>query len=195
MEEVKQVLALFDSADKWNAFIEISNMREKLINELKDRLVIELKKITGNSLADSGWDFYADYSVIEIKPIYTSNIDIRIEWNSWNSSNMPWCRRAVCVWVDARSINSTNVFNLIKSEKERLPLQDYEENIQNHSWLPFIKQIPSKIFNVDDNITSVEECLYMAKDDAAQLAKNLWENIFKPFANKETAYLLSSFVR
>ena len=31
MEEVKKVLALFDSAEKWNAFIELSNMRNAMI--------------------------------------------------------------------------------------------------------------------------------------------------------------------
>lgn len=46
MEEVKHVLELFDSAEKWKAYIELSNMREGLLNELKSRL---LKKNTNNS--------------------------------------------------------------------------------------------------------------------------------------------------
>ena len=53
MEEIKNVMALFDSKDKWNAFIELSNMRTELVNELKDRLIIELKKIAESRLTDS----------------------------------------------------------------------------------------------------------------------------------------------
>ena len=34
MEEVNKVMTLFDSKDKWNAFIELSNMRTELVNEL-----------------------------------------------------------------------------------------------------------------------------------------------------------------
>ena len=43
MEEVKKVLALFDSAEKWNAFIELSNMRNAMVDELKGRLLVELQ--------------------------------------------------------------------------------------------------------------------------------------------------------
>ena len=45
------------------------------------------------------------------------------------------------------------------------------------------------------DITSVEKCLYMAKDNASQLAMNLWEEVYEPFANKEIANLMRSFVK
>ncbi len=194
MEEVKQILELFDSAEKWNAFIELSNMRKNLINELKHRLQVELKKITDKNLIDSKWSFYFDNNFIAIRPTEAPLIGITIEWNCWNDSRTPWCRRGVCVWVDASKTNSWDIFNSIKANIHLLPMQEYEENIQNHAWLPFIKQIPSKIFNVDDSIVSVEECLYMAKDNAKQLAENLWKEVFKPFANKEVADIICSFI-
>lgn len=34
----------------------------------------------------------------------------------------------------------------------------------------------------------------MAKDNAAQLAMNIWDNVFKPFATKENADLMRSIV-
>ena len=193
MEEVNNVLALFDSAEKWNAFIELSNMRSAMVEELKSRLQDELHKVAKENLKDSGWEYdcASDNSFISIKPIDTSLIAICIEWRWWNSW---WCRRGASVWIDGNSTNGNKVFEMIKSNKASLPLQDYEENIQNHTWFPFVKQIPSRVFNVDDNITSVEECLYMAKDNAAQLAMNIWNNVFKPFATKENAELMKSFV-
>lgn len=194
MEEVKKVLALFDSAEKWNAFIELSNMRNAMVEELKSRLQLELNIIANKKLLDSGWEMHSDNNGISIRPIGAPLIAITIEWSWWNAPNTPWCRRGASVWVDASSTNSQNVFDMIKSNRNALPLQDYEENIQNHTWFPFIKQIPASVFNVNDDITSVEQCLYMAKDNASKLALNIWENVFEPFATKENADLMRSFV-
>lgn len=194
MEDIKQVLALFDSANKWNAFIELSNMKDAMVDELKYRLLIELKRIADKSLINSGWNSFSDTNKLCIKPNETSLIAISIEWSRWNAPNTPWCRRGACVWIDANSTNSNKVFEMIKSNKASLPLQDYEENIHNHIWFPFIKQIPSRVFNVNDDIVSVEECLYMAKDNATQLAMNIWEDVFRPFATRENADLMKSFV-
>ena len=192
MEEVNKVLTLFDSKDKWNAFIELSNMKLELINELKDRLACELKKIAESSLTDSGWTFYADYNYMRIDPIEPKLVGITIEWSCWNE---PWSKRGACIWVNANNIDSFKIYEKIKSYSMQLPLQDYEENIQNHRWFPFVKQIPAKVFEVDNDTTSVEKCLYMAKDHAPQLARNLWEEVYKPFANKGIADLMRSFVK
>lgn len=192
MEEIKKVMALFDSKDKWNAFIELSNMRAELVNELKDRLALELKKIAENELADTGWTFYADYDCMRIAPMEPKMLGITIEWKSWNES---WSRRSACIWFNDNSIDSFKVYDKIKSYRMRLPLQDYEDNIKNNRWLPFVKQIPAWVFEVENDITSVEKCLYTAKDYASRLARNLWEEVYKPFANKEIADLMRSFVK
>ena len=34
MEDIKQVLALFKSAEEWNSYIEISNLKDELVNQL-----------------------------------------------------------------------------------------------------------------------------------------------------------------
>ena len=60
MEEVKKVLALFDSAEKWNAFIELSNMRNAMVDELKGRLLVELQRIVNSDLVDSGWELVTE---------------------------------------------------------------------------------------------------------------------------------------
>ena len=198
MEEVNNVLALFDSAEKWNAFIELSNMRSAMVEELKSRLQNELQKIANKELIDSGWEYEcrSDNGVMSILPIGTSLIKIALEWDLWIYDD-PWRKRGAGIWIHANSecIDPKKVFELIKSNKASLPLQDYEENFhETFKWYPFIKRIPSSVFGVDDSVTSVDECLYMAKDNAAQLAKNIWENLFKPFATKENAELMKSFV-
>ena len=188
MEEVNTVLSLFDSTEKWKAYIELANMKQDLVSELKKRLITELRKVAETNLADSGWDFFADDEYyIYIKPKGSLLIGIGIEWGWWDNSTYPWCKRGACLWVDAKNANSRNVFNEIKSCEDSLPLDDYDENIENHGWFPFIKEIPSTIFDVDESTTSVEGCLYRAKDNAVQLANVLWKEVFEPFANKECA--------
>ena len=120
MEEVKKVLALFDSAEKWNAFIELSHMRNAMVDELKSRLLVELQIIAKTDLIDSGWELFSDNNSISMKPIETPLIAITIEWSWWNAPNTPWCRRGASIWIDGNSTNSNNVFDMIKSNKEGL---------------------------------------------------------------------------
>lgn len=194
MEDVKQVLALFDSQKKWNAFIELSNMKDDIVNELRTRLIVELQIIADNSLDDSGWSFVVDNNGIYIKPKDTSVIGIAMEWNCWNQSIILGGRRCACLWVDANSIDSTKIFEQVQQYRSERAFRDYVGNIQNHKWFPYVKQIPASVFDVDDCTTSVEECLYMAKDNAKLLAENLWKQVFEPFANKKWAGLMESFV-
>ena len=193
MEEVKHILELFDSAEKWNAFIELSNMREKLVYELKSRLVFELQKISEKYIANSRWEFFYDnnINIISIRPIDTPLIGIAIEWPTWNFS---WSKRSAAVRIEANKIDSFFVFEKIKKNRHRLPMQDFEENIQNHGWFPFIKQIPANVFNVKDEISSFEECLYIANKNPELLANNLWKEVFEPFAKKEYADIMCGVV-
>lgn len=191
MEDIKEVLALFDTFDKWSSYIELANMRMDLLNELKSRLKTELKKIAEMHL-DSEWTFYCDNNYICIKPSGTPLIGIILEWQWWKTA---WCRRGVALWVDANNTDSKRVFSEIRERKSLLPLQDFVENIQNHSWFPFVKQIPSKVFDVSDETISVDECLFKAKDKSVQLAFDLWEEVFKPFATQEIAQIFEEIIK
>lgn len=192
MEDVKQVLALFDSKDKWNAFIELSNMRTDMVNEMKSRLFVELQKMADKYLDKTGWLFKSDMYSTAMRPQSAPTIGITIEWSWWNQTNAPWCKRVACLWVDANSIDSEKIFEQLKSHNGLPALQDYVENIRNHSWFPFTKQIPAKVFDVNENTFSVEVCLYLAKDNPKLLAENLWSEVFKPFATREILDLMVS---
>lgn len=189
----EKIMELFDSPEKWSAFIELSNMREKLVYELKSRLVFELQRISEKYIANSNWEFFYDndINIISIRPIDTPLIGIAVEWSTWNS---PWSKRSAAIRIEANKINSFIVFEKIKKTRHLLPMQDFEENVQNHGWFPFIKQIPAKVFNVKDEISSFEECLYIANKNPEILANNLWKEVFEPFAKEEYANIMSSCV-
>lgn len=193
MEETTTVLNLFDSKEKWSAYIELSNMKEALVSELKTRLLKEMRRLADKNTVNTGWTFEGSANFLSIRPDSTSLICIDIEWNMWENT---WYRRGASVQLNYKILENywTKVTDNIKALVHTLPLTDYHENFEN-PWLPFVKQIPANVFDVTNDVTSSEECLYMAKDNAKQLATNIWENVFQPFMNPEYSKLLSSIVQ
>lgn len=39
MNEIEKVLSLFKTAEDWNSFVELSNMKDMMVRELKSRLL------------------------------------------------------------------------------------------------------------------------------------------------------------
>ena len=193
MEDIKQVLALFDNEEKWNSYIELSNMKDALVSELKTRLLNELRRIGNEKLKDSGWVFYDRFKdEIGIVPI-DSDLGIGVVFEYWKRGGA-YSRSSVI--FSKEGINYSFLHDLIKQIRDKLPLQgplqDYTEN--PHSWEPYIKRIPANVFGVSDDVTSIEQCLYRAKDHAKDLAEDIWQEVFEPFANKEVGEILKSIV-
>ena len=121
-------------------------------------------------------------------------IAVSIEWELWNRSDAPWYRRGVGIWVYDSEACSRKVYDKLKELRHSLPLDGFEDNLDNHPWFPFVRQIPASVFEVKDNVVSVEECLYMANVNPKQLALNIWNNVFEPFATKKCSEIFSSAV-
>ena len=54
MEDTRMILDLFESQEQWNAYIELANMKQAFIDELKERLSTAMQKLTDRVLAGSG---------------------------------------------------------------------------------------------------------------------------------------------
>ncbi len=193
MEDIKQVLALFDNKEKWNSFIELSNMKEALVNELKTSLLNELRRIGNEKLKESGWVFYDRFKDgIGIIPV-DSDLGVGVVFEYWKRGG-EYSRSSVifAITEEKEGIKYSKLHEQIRQIREKLPLQDYSEN--PHGWEPYIKRIPAKVFRVSDDVTSIEQCLYRAKDYAKELAEDIWQEVFEPFANKEVGEILKSIV-
>ena len=59
-------------------------------------------------------------------------------------------------------------------------------------WEPYVKRIPAKVFGVSEEVTSIEQCLYRAKDHAKEMAEDIWKEVFEPFAKKEVGNIIKS---
>lgn len=97
MENIKQIMDLFDNAEKWSAYIELSNYRVSLVEYLKSTLCQEIQALANYKLKNTGWIFEYNNDFLNIYPEASKLIAVLIEWKFWNE---PWYRRGVGIWVN-----------------------------------------------------------------------------------------------
>lgn len=187
MNEIEKVLSLFKTAEDWNSFVELSNMKDMMVRELKSRLLTEMRKIAVPKLSGADWEYDANYDYISIVLQKYHLLSIRIEWRHWS-----WYERGAGIWINHPEIipeKFIGKFNANADLKGFLTDNGFHESREN-AWYPFMKTIPAKVFfqkDSNDSCRLVEECLFRAKQDAKGLADDLWEEVFKPFVEKEDA--------
>lgn len=193
MNEIENVLSLFKTAEDWNSFVELSNMKDVMVRELKSRLLNEMRIIAESNLSGAGWKYDANYDYISIVLQEHHSLSIRIEWRHWS-----WYERGAGIWINPSEIIPKKFIGKVNANadlKGFLTDNGFHESREN-AWYPFMKTIPAKVFfqNVNnDSCKLVEECLFRAraKKDAKELADNLWEEVFKPFVeNKNVISML-----
>lgn len=191
MNEIENVLSLFKTAEDWNSFVELSNMKDMMVRELKSRLLTEMRKIAVPKLSGADWEYDAKDDYISIVLQKHHSLSIRIEWRHWS-----WYKRGAGIWINPSEIIPEKFIGKVNANadlKGFLTANGFHESREN-AWYPFMKTIPAKVFfqNVNnDSCQLVEECLFRAKQDAKGLADNLWEEVFKPFVeNKNVISML-----
>lgn len=85
MNEIEKVLSFFKTAEDWNSFVELSNMKDMMGRELKSRLLTEMRIIAESNLSGAGWKYDAkdDYISIVLHNNNHHTLEIRIEWQFW----------------------------------------------------------------------------------------------------------------
>ena len=187
MNEIEKVLSLFKTAEDWNSFVELSNMKDMMVRELKCRLLTEMRIIAESNLSGADWEYDANCDYISIVLQKYHSLSIRIEWRHWS-----WYKRGAGIWINHPEIIPEKFIGNVNTNadlKGFLTANGFHESREN-AWYPFMKTIPAKVFfqkDSNDSCRLVEECLFRAKQDAKGLADDLWEEVFKPFVEKEDA--------
>ena len=191
MNEIENVLSLFKSAEDWNSFVELSNMKDMMVRELKRRLLTEMRIIAESNLSGACWEYDAKDDYISIVLQGHHALSICIEWRHWS-----WYKRGAGIWINHPEIIPEKFIWKVNANadlKGFLTDNGFHESREN-AWYPFMKTIPAKVFfqkDSNDSCKLVEECLFWAKQDAKGLADNLWEEVFKPFVeNKNVISML-----
>lgn len=162
-------------------------MKDMMVRELKGRLLTEMRIIAESNLSGAGWEYDAKDDYISIVLQGHHALSICIEWRHWS-----WYKRGAGIWIDPSKIAPEDFIGNVNANadlKGFLTANGFHESREN-AWYPFVKTIPAKVFFQDDSSDSCsleEECLFRAKQDAKGLADDLWEEVFKPFVEKEDA--------
>ena len=191
MNEIEKVLSFFKTAEDWNSFVELSNMKDMMVRELKSRLLTEMRIIAESNLSGAGWEYDAKDDYISIVLQGHHALSICIEWRHWS-----WYKRGAGIWINHPEIILEKFIGKVNANadlKGFLTANGFHESREN-AWYPFMKTIPAKVFfqkDSNDSCRLVEECLFRAIQDAKGLADNLWEKVFKPFVeNKNVISML-----
>ena len=183
-------MSLFKTAEDWNSFVELSNMKDMMVRELKRRLLTEMQKIAVPKLSGAGWEYDASDDYISIVLQKHPSLSICIEWRHWS-----WYKRGAGIWINPSEINPEKFIGKVNANadlKGFLTDKGFHESGEN-AWYPFMKTIPAKVFFQDDSSDSCsleEECLFRAIQDAEGLAKDLWNNVFNPFVEGNVISML-----
>jgi hypothetical protein len=192
MNEIEKVLSLFKTAEDWNSFVELSNMKDMMVRELKCRLLTEMRKIAVPKLSGADWEYDANCDYISIVLHGHHTLKLGIEWKFWTC---PWYERGAGIWINPSEIAPEDFIGKVYGNtklKDFLTDNGFHES-REHLWYPFVKTIPATVFHDgnNDSCKLVEECLFRAKQDAKGLADNLWKKVFKPFVeNKNVISML-----
>lgn len=190
MNEIEKVLSLFKTAEDWNSFVELSNMKDMMVREMKCRLLTEMRKIAVPKLSGADWEYDANCDYISIVLQGHHALSICIEWRHWS-----WYKRGAGIWINPSEITPEDFIGEVYGNtklKDFLTDNGFHES-REHLWYPFVKTIPATVFHDgnNDSCKLVEECLFRAKQDAKGLADDLWEKVFKPFVeNKNVISML-----
>ena len=182
MNEIENVLSLFKTAEDWNSFVELSNLKDMMVRELKRHLLKEMRIIAESNLSGADWEYEAKDDYISIVLQGQHALSICIEWRHWS-----WYKRGAGIWIDPSKITPEVFIGNVNANadlKGFLTANGFHESREN-AWYPFMKTIPAEVFFSNDSCRLVEECLFMAKQDAKELADNLWKEVFRPFVENE----------
>ena len=189
MNEIEKVLSLFETAEDWNSFVELSNMKDMMVRELKCRLLTEMRKIAVPKLSGADWEYDANCDYISIVLHGHHTLKLGIEWKFWTC---PWYERGAGIWINPSEINPEKFIGKVNANadlKGFLTDKGFHESREN-AWYPFMKTIPAEVFFSNDSCRLVEECLFRAIQDAEGLAKDLWNNVFNPFVEGNVISML-----
>lgn len=181
--ELKDIQDLFNSKEKWDAFIELYyEAKDVLIdNWIKDVFngVKHLYEI--DSTHSQGWTFLANDKErwMKLFPTETgeNGVSICFELNGWTFS----------LYVNKKYCNADNVRGAIDSNVIERWFNDFNGDKTNY-WV-LSKTVPQSIIGVADSAKSLEKELYYWHVNKDGIAKQIW-HLFQSFLNDEFRSLL-----
>ena len=166
---LQQAMEMFDSQEKWDAFLELcykkDEIRNRWLNELKNRL----KQMFGSIVDTDKWQFN-EWVRIYPKELGLDHMEVRIPINE----------RKGYLWINQNIYDSVKVRQMIQDHHIVMPLLKGFE--YNNDW-----DIWNKPFDNDICTSTFDSSSYIWGHDTERVAKVLFETYIKPFMTDEIA--------
>ena len=171
---LQQAMEMFDSQEKWDAFLELLNVKGDIVNRWLNALKNEIKRLYGLSLTttkkweiDDRWPFIRIYT----RPL-SDDLDFRINLQD----------RTGYLYLNLNKYDMMTARQMILNNSKLMSLlEGFEYN--NTLW----GAVLSKPFAKDISSHSCDSSFYIWGHDTERVAKVLFETYIQPFMTDEIA--------
>ena len=163
---LQQAMALFDSLDKWNAFLELCYTKETICDKWRDALMEKIKQRFYSSPNMDKWQIRNDKWALRVFPqqLLENQMDIRV--NLWDMRGY--------LFINKDIYNSDKVHKMIQNNPNIMSLLDGFE--YHNEW-----DIYNKHFANDICESSRDSSHYIWGHDTKRVADVIFETYLHPF--------------
>ena len=174
---------LFDTQEKWDAFLELWYVKDNLRNHWYDETVLRVRELCEAHADGDAWVVNSGYYWIRLSPRETGleSLSIHIDFSDRNAS----------LWINANLFDAKNISTeVLANGAMLLPcLPGFVYN--NHPWCPMLKAIPSDIINYEADWKTFDSFMYKWAHSGGAIAEKIFSEFFEPVLNANVAELFS----
>ena len=181
--EFSEIGKLFNSQEKWDAFLELWYVKDNLRNHWYDETVLQVRKLCEAHADGGAWVVSSGYYWIRLSPRETGQESLSI--------NVDFSQRNASLWINANlfdaKITSSEV--LVNGAILLPCLPGFVS--YNHPWCPMLKAIPTDIINYEADWKTFDSFMYKWAHSDGAIAKRTYSEFFEPVLNAKVADLFS----
>lgn len=168
---LQQAMAMFDSQEKWDAFLELCYSKDTIRNKWREALKNRLKHLFGSTVDTDKWQFDKWVRICP-KELNWDHMEIRINLEE----------KRGFLFINQNWYNPNEAIKMIQNNPIIMPLlKDFE---YHNDW-----DIWNKPFDRDICTTSWESSCYMWAHDTERVANVIFETYMRPFMTDKIADL------
>ena len=166
---MQQAMEMFDSQEKWDAFLELCSLKTTIRDKWKWGLINKLRSLFGSTVGTNKW-LFSDGGCICPKKIGWNKIAMCINFDDTRGY----------LWINNNEYDSVKVRQMIQDNPVAMSLlKGFEYRSESDIW--------SKPFDKDICTYTFESSCYLWGHDTERVAKVLFETYIQPFMTDEIA--------
>ena len=172
---LRQAMNLFDTQEKWDAFVELSSNRDEIRNRWTRVLIDEIQRLFYNIAGCSKWDIDNGKWYIQVTAkqfVDFSQLVVYVDFPV----------QRTFLWINAEEYDSDKAVDEMRNNKQLMQLlESYSYLYEHHIW--------NKQFSDIINLGTWYQSSYQYGHNTKEVAKYIFENYLQPFLTDEIADL------